>query len=602
MRHPQRRLVLAALSTVVVLAVLGFGVSTLVERLGRDQSVVVITDDSMSPSASGSPSATLSGNTTTGSPSSIVITGPETLSDAATPQETILRASWGSGPGQFAGPEVPGPRAFAVSEETGSGRIIALGDEENYRVQFFRWNSDGATSFLREVSIPDIDGGLRDFVIDPKGNTYVLKGQEVLGLRADSDEVKHFPLDETIVPARLYLNGFNLYVQADDGTSYPVAALFEPAPERAPEWGSPKNGVPVYGPTEGRVLSLSVSQHQVEVKDSTNAGQVQRVLSVSSPDLPIQRAWILGQDAIENIWLLLHIYGEGWQGTESRLIVAISPQGEKVGELRLPLDETGPLDVVLDPVSPFGVFELRRTAEEGIAINRYTQVVGSVTTVTTVAPSGASTTFGEASATHDQVYVQVPAIEDIRALSFLDWWRSLAEAAGGDPEGASLEDFSLFYRPAGKVHLASLQSLTRDGWFLSLAGGDTSMSWYGHRLVEGETIPPSSWSTPLDPVMVALDLVGIETLEERLPETTDPVTGYSISTPMRNADGGAGEQLGDRLYYYSSQGFVLLDANDERRSTDQGDVLIVLRTGRAYNGGERFEDSTYFIIPAEALL
>ena len=44
---------LAALSAAVVLAALGFGVSTLVERLGRDQSVVVITDDSMSPTGTG---------------------------------------------------------------------------------------------------------------------------------------------------------------------------------------------------------------------------------------------------------------------------------------------------------------------------------------------------------------------------------------------------------------------------------------------------------------------------------------------------------------------------------------------------------------------
>ena len=36
--------------------------------------------------------------------------------------------------------------------------------------------------------------------------------------------------------------------------------------------------------------------------------------------------------------------------------------------------------------------------------------------------------------------------------------------------------------------------------------------------------------------------------------------------------------------------------------TGRGDALIVLRAGRADNGGEGFEDSAYFIIPAEALM
>ena len=48
-----RRGLVLGVVTLAVLAALGFGVSTLVERLGRDQSVVVITDDTMSPTGTG---------------------------------------------------------------------------------------------------------------------------------------------------------------------------------------------------------------------------------------------------------------------------------------------------------------------------------------------------------------------------------------------------------------------------------------------------------------------------------------------------------------------------------------------------------------------
>ena len=90
-RHPRRRLVLAALSTVVILAVLGFGVSTLVEWLGRDQRVVVITDDSMSPDGRDlpqpvTPAATTGASQTTGAPTKSadtisVLEGPGRLLD-----------------------------------------------------------------------------------------------------------------------------------------------------------------------------------------------------------------------------------------------------------------------------------------------------------------------------------------------------------------------------------------------------------------------------------------------------------------------------------------------------------------------------------------
>jgi hypothetical protein len=79
------------------------------------------------------------------------------------------------------------------------------------------------------------------------------------------------------------------------------------------------------------------------------------------------------------MWVLLHIHKEGWNGTESLLAVAVSPEGKKVGELRLPLDADASEDVFLGPTSPLTIYEMRGT-KEALIVNNYSELVAPVTT------------------------------------------------------------------------------------------------------------------------------------------------------------------------------------------------------------------------------
>jgi len=61
--HPKRRAALAALAAVVVLGLIGFGIAELVTSSGRDDAVVVITDDPMSPGVTSAGTETTAGVT-----------------------------------------------------------------------------------------------------------------------------------------------------------------------------------------------------------------------------------------------------------------------------------------------------------------------------------------------------------------------------------------------------------------------------------------------------------------------------------------------------------------------------------------------------------
>jgi hypothetical protein len=385
------RLASYALATILVLVGVGFGVNALAQRLGSDD-VIVITDETMSPGGTGP--------------------GPTYNYGYPPAQEVVLTAPWGNGPGEFGRYDMLSsqafadfsPQAFAISAETGTGRIIAVGDDANWRVQFFRWGEDGETAFLRAVDLPlsprSSQPILRDIVIDPDGNTYVLRsGDEVFALRPDSDEAVRVPLDEGVSAVRLYLNGFALYVQEEDGTCRGVEGIFdlEGGPgDRLREagimpssgWADPMDGVPVPGSSEGRIVSLEAdnSASEVEVRVSSNSAELTEYFVLGYNDLNIASASLLGQDANSDIWVLVHINPGGQSKKEFLRAHALAKGEGSVGALSVMVTESGPLDIFLDP--PSGDLFLMRRTDEGIAIDRYahSQLVRATTP-----PDGEST-------------------------------------------------------------------------------------------------------------------------------------------------------------------------------------------------------------------
>ncbi len=135
------------------------------------------------------------------------------------------------------------------------------------------------------------------------------------------------------------------------------------------------------GPSSGRLVSLALRDDGAEVRVSNFSGQLERQFQISLPDLPLDSATILGEDGYEDVWILFHVYKQGWKGTESLLAVAVSPEGKKAGELRLPLEQYASEDVFLDPIFPFTIYEMHGT-KEGLTVNHYSQLIEPVTSTT----------------------------------------------------------------------------------------------------------------------------------------------------------------------------------------------------------------------------
>ena len=307
---------------------------------------------------------------------------------------------------------------MAVSEWGVSGlegRVLAIADQVNSRVQLFLLKDDGSTGLLRSVPLPGAGGLLADMVIDPDGHIYVLRGgpsQVIYALSAANSDV-HLLYSPTATPVGLRLNGFNLFVEDDNGICSGVTGIFDypggPGDrlrERGLDtsvttWAASVDGVPLSGSYEARVAKVQLRDGRVEVNVSNNDGELRQSFTVTSADLPIDSARLLGQDAAQNLWLLMRIYGEGWEGAESFMIVAVSPENQKVGELRLPLDVFATWDAFLNPAFPFGVYEMRGT-EEGVGINLYSQVLDSATLTSTTLERAPATGLSSILDDHEQ--------------------------------------------------------------------------------------------------------------------------------------------------------------------------------------------------------
>ena len=90
---------------------------------------------------------------------------------------------------------------------------------------------------------------------------------------------------------------------------------------------------------------------------------------VGSSDLPLARASVLGHDAAGNLYAMLLIYEEHWEGTVSWCFIGISPDGEYLGQLRLPWDNWAGGSWSVTPGGK--ILELHST-EAGIVLTQYT--------------------------------------------------------------------------------------------------------------------------------------------------------------------------------------------------------------------------------------
>ncbi len=115
----------------------------------------------------------------------------------------------------------------------------------------YHLEDNGKARLSRTVRLPDPPGDLSDMVIDPKGTIYILKGQaEVLGLPRNDDLARQYAIDANIRAQRLYLDGFNLFVQGADGKCHGVAAIY---PGQSWAWATTKEGAPNGGAKLGPV-------------------------------------------------------------------------------------------------------------------------------------------------------------------------------------------------------------------------------------------------------------------------------------------------------------------------------------------------------------
>jgi len=204
-----------------------------------------------------------------------------------------------------------------------------------------------------------------------------------------------------------------------------------------------------------------------------------------------------------------------------------------------------------------------------------------------------------------QVTVLVEAPVDIYSLNFNRLWGLVAGKAEVDPNGASLEQFRLLYRPSGEIQSFHVQVLTADGYLIEIVGAEsTKVSVYGSRSPDGPP-PHSSWSTSLDQTFGVLDRVGLRAFEQPIKEqiaAARDLFGFDLSIDMRE-NGGHGAVGGvERAFFLEDGSFVRLGPNDPRREFGPTDVALGFALSHKTSNGSASlaadGDFTYFIVPA----
>jgi hypothetical protein len=251
---------------------------------------------------------------------SIAISGPPVIER---PRGTeLFRVAWGSEPGQIGysttEQETPSqnPIELAVSPD---GTTIAVLDYANVRVELF--TRDGKLEQTILIPATTVLGGL---AYDRQGALFLLPSDSVLALRVAGG--------------------------AESGAS-------------SIAWGDW-----VYGPTAvDDSLTCQVFFHGVgswvAVISSDAEASSLRNVPISSTELPLDSIRLLGRDYAGDFFLMARICGEGWNGTESWCFIGLSPHGDYLGKVRLPLDSWAGAGWAVTPGGT--IIELRST-EAGI--------------------------------------------------------------------------------------------------------------------------------------------------------------------------------------------------------------------------------------------
>ncbi len=255
----------------------------------------------------------------------IVVSGPATIERPE--GEVLFSKEWGENPGQLGydtweqGAPSHNPIELAISPDEST---IAILDYANTRAELF--TLDG--TLIRAIPIPSTSL-LADIAYDKRGRLYVLAGNELFELPAapDGNVVTNDTYPSDAFPYELRWD--------DNDVAYQL----------------------VFGdPTRVSLLITDSSTKSV------------REVPITSAELPLDDCRILGYDYSGNCYVMIRIYREHWQGTESWCYVGVSPQGEYLGQIRLPLDCWAGGGVTVTPSGK--ILELRST-EAGVIVAEY---------------------------------------------------------------------------------------------------------------------------------------------------------------------------------------------------------------------------------------
>ncbi len=292
----------------------------------------------------------------------IVLSGPAVIER---PRGTLLfELEWGTEPGQVGhgvweqGEPSQNPLELSTSPDE---RTIAILDYANSRVELLA--RDGRIQDVLPISS---DGGLADVCYGPGGRVFVLSyGGAVLQLPAKVGEATlTIPIDWQVAPYELVPDGANLWVSGAGPTLYKV---FGPSgPLSASEQSA----------TSQQTVPVGLISFQVEYENTTQAWVVvtndktgaERRVGISSAGLPLQSIRTLGSDGRGNVYVMVQVFGERWDGTPSWYFLRLSPTGMFLGQLRLPQDSWAGSGYTVVPSGR--ILELRST-EAGIIVSEY---------------------------------------------------------------------------------------------------------------------------------------------------------------------------------------------------------------------------------------
>jgi len=283
------------------------------------------------------------------------------------PGETIIEASWGSDRGQFGlkeGTPLEGPTVLAL--DASCSRFAVL-DEANARVCLFDISE---RSLLTTIPIPERPGVMLDMVLDAENAYILLNGREPgvfeLSLAAASPQ-GFYPIDSSIEPQRIYFSGEDVWVWGEEDRSYTVrtnAAWLGPREQLAASVHGFRSGAET-------IRATRVDKSTVQALREADGASVAAL--VTSDTFPVDSAHVLGEGIQGQMVLAMRIWGPEWTGTEAWCFLGVGRDGNRAGQLLLPLDYYAGGSFKLG--SDGSVYELR-TTEEGATVARFSLLGG----------------------------------------------------------------------------------------------------------------------------------------------------------------------------------------------------------------------------------